>query len=70
MCRIDLSAGRHHRHIVKPGSLGKRDSIICPGSEEGRRRSISVVAAVPVTMRATTLIGRRWEARGEPEGRR
>ncbi len=40
-----------------------------PGSEEGRRRPIGVVAAFQFTTRATTPMGRRWVAEGGPEGR-
>jgi hypothetical protein len=36
--------------------------------DEGRRRAISVIAALPASLRATTLIARRRDARGGPEG--
>jgi hypothetical protein len=53
MCWIDHPVARRHEHIVKPGSLGERDVVCSPGSEAGRRRSISVVAAVSVTFART-----------------
>ena len=48
----------------------KAPSYGCSSSEGGRRRTSSVVAALPVSHRVTALLGRRWAAGGGPEGRR
>ena len=49
LCRIDQPASRRPPHNVIPGSLGERLEISSPGCEEGRRRAIGVVAALPVS---------------------
>ncbi len=54
---------------VKGGNLGERDEIGFPGSEGGRRRQDSAVAALPSNPLVTALFWRRWVAGGGPEGR-
>ncbi len=79
-CRARYCAGSTPRHcgasrtMALPGSLGERDDGISSGDEEGRRRTIGVVAALPTNPRATTPMVRRWAAgtpmrHGGPEGR-
>ncbi len=60
--------------MALPGSLGKRDAVCSPGNEAGHRRTIGVVAALPINPHATTPMARRWVAGtpmrpGGPEGR-
>jgi hypothetical protein len=43
--------------------------LVLPSSREAAARPTSVVAAPQSTTRATALIGRRWGANGDPEGR-
>ncbi len=74
LCRIDLSAVRPTQHKCRPGSPGERDAVTSPGSEEGRRRAIGVVAALSIYPLATTTMVRRWVAGtpmrpSGPEGR-
>ena len=79
-CRVRHCAGTAIRHrnafrtMALPGSLGERDAVCCSGYEAGRRRAIGGVAALPVNLRATTPMVRRWAAgtpkrHSGPEGR-
>ena len=79
-CRARYCAGTNPRRRVTlrtmalPGSPGTRDEVCSTGTEAGRRRSSSVVAALQSTTHATTLLGRRWVAgtptrHSDPEGR-
>jgi len=36
----------------------------------GRRRAGNVVTVLSIYLRMTTLVARRWGAKGDPEGRR
>jgi hypothetical protein len=58
------SAQLRYRH-----STGRAFRYTSPGSDGGRRRASSVVADFPATNHATTLLVRRWDAIGVPEGR-
>jgi hypothetical protein len=74
LCRNNLSAMRPAPHKCRPGSRGERDAVSSPGVEAGRRRTIGVVAALPIYPRATTPMVRRWVAgtpqrHSGPEGR-
>ena len=53
------------RYLAPSGGVTNSGS---PGSEGGRRRPSSVVAALHVSTNATALLGRRWAAEGGPEG--
>ena len=58
--------GAWHRSHRLPRSAGPGS----PRHETGRRRPIGAVAAPSRHPRATAPMGRRWDARGGPEGRR
>ena len=64
LCRIDAPASPCPPHNVIPGSLARRDEVSSPGYEAGRRRTIGVVAALPIT----SARPRRWCDAG-PSGR-
>lgn len=58
------------RTMTLPGTPREaRPRVVLPVSKEAAARPNSVVAALHSTTRATTLSGRRWDARGVPEGR-
>jgi hypothetical protein len=70
MCRNNIPAARHVSHIPLPGTPREaRLRVVLPFSKEAAARPNSVVAALQSTARATALFGRRWDARGGPEGR-
>ncbi len=70
LCRNDHPALRRASHNADAGhSTGRAPHSGCSGSDRGRRRVISVVADLPVSLRTTTLMARRWDAKGGPEGR-
>ena len=79
-CRVRHCAGTTIRHrdalrkMALTGSPGRRDAVYLPGSEEGRRRAIGVVAALSINPRSTTPMVRRWvvgtpKRHSDPEGR-
>jgi hypothetical protein len=70
LCRNDHPALRRASHNADAGhSTGSAPHYGCSGSDGGRRRVISVVADLPASLRTTTLMARRWGAKGGPEGR-
>jgi len=70
LCRNDHPALRRAWHNADAGhSTGSAPHSGCSGSDGGRRRVISVVADLPASLRTTTLMTRRWDAKGGPEGR-
>ena len=70
MCQNDHPALRRASHNADAGhSTGTAPHSGCSGSDGGRRRVISVVADLPASLRTTTLMARRWDAKGGPEGR-
>ena len=70
LCRNDHPALRRAWHNADAGhSTGSAPHSGCSGSDGGRRRVISVVTDLPVFLRTTTLMARRWGAKGGPEGR-
>jgi hypothetical protein len=75
-CRVRHCAGtttqrrRTPRTMSLPGTPREaRPRLVLPVSREAAARPNSVVAALHSTTRATTLFGRRWDAKGGPEGR-
>ena len=70
LCRNGYPLLRRASHNADAGhSAGSAPHSGCSGSDGGRRRVISVVAELPTPLRTTTLMARRWGAKGGPEGR-
>ena len=74
-CRVRHCAGSTIRHrdatrtMALPGSHGERLEVSSSGYEAGRRSPNQHGRCPPLHHRTTTLIGRRWVAKGGPEGR-
>ena len=74
-CRVRHCAGTTIRHrkatrtMALPGSLGYRLEVYSPGYEGGRRSRDQRGQRPSRYHRTTTLIARRWVARGGQEGR-
>ena len=54
---------------VRGNPRGQRSGASVPARVEAAARASSVVADPPIMPHATTLLVRRWDARGGPEGR-
>ena len=69
LCRYDLPAPRYVPHNYATGhSTGRTIRGTSSGSDGDRRRASSVVSDNPATHRITTLLVRRWDARGVSHG--
>jgi hypothetical protein len=71
LCRHHDPTTQRPRTMSLPGTPREARLIpALPSSRQAAARPNSVVAALQSATRATALFGRRWDARGGPEGRR